>query len=91
MSFQNICYLSLVSFRRFTVTLPEILSILYLNDILVSFDVVNFFPSVLIGGTLNIEKGQLEGDSSLSTQTDLPIAGVMELLELYVKSVLSVL
>ena len=57
------------------------------NDIMVSFDVVNLFPSVPIGDVLNIIKERLEGDATLATKTSLPVKGILDLLEICLKNV----
>ena len=49
---------------------------------LISFDVVNLFPSVPVKETLAIVKRKLEEDESLSERTSIPVSGIMELLSL---------
>jgi predicted GIY-YIG superfamily endonuclease len=57
------------------------------NDIMVSFDIVNLFPSVPTKLTLEIVKEKLEGDPSLSSRTYLTVEGILELLEVCLNSV----
>lgn len=47
------------------------------TDLMVSFDVVNLFPSVPVDKTLNIVRALLEGDHTLSDRT-LPVDGILE-------------
>lgn len=47
------------------------------NDLMVSFDVVNLFPSVPVDKTLKIVRALLEADHTLSDRTAIPIDGVL--------------
>lgn len=55
------------------------------NDIMVSFEWL--LPNVPIVDTMNIVKKQLGRDSSLSTLTNLPFDGVIDFLNMCLKSV----
>ena len=57
------------------------------NDIMVSFDISNVFPSVLRNKTEDIVKELLESGLTLPDITSLPVQSILEFLEICVSLV----